>query len=112
MSAGRSLAYLDNILDVLACIEPCYDPPFATIGPHLMERLAGLTTVVAVLQDWDPVRAAFLRRIRASGVAVRAIIVHDGPTTADWHGASEDLGEVQAMTASEVEAAMAKAAPR
>jgi uncharacterized protein (DUF58 family) len=112
VSAGRSLAYLDNILDVLACLEPCYDPPFATIGPHLMERLAGLTTVVAVLQDWDPVRADFLRRVRASGVAVRAIIVHDGPTTSPWHGVSEELGEVQALTTAEVEAAMASGMPR
>ena len=33
VSAGRSLAYLENILDVLACLEPCPDPPFQTIGP-------------------------------------------------------------------------------
>jgi uncharacterized protein (DUF58 family) len=112
VSAGRSLAYLDNILDVLACIEPCYDPPFATIGPHLMDRLAGLTTVVAVLQDWDPVRAAFLRRLRASGVAVRGIIVHDGATSSPWEGAGEELGELQAMAPSEVEAALLQGAPR
>src|SRR5579859_4075395 len=34
VSAGRSLAYLENILDVLACLGPCHDPPFATIGPN------------------------------------------------------------------------------
>ncbi len=53
VSAGRSLAYLENILDVLACLEPCPQPPFQTIGPYLSEKLAQTTTVVAVLLDWD-----------------------------------------------------------
>jgi uncharacterized protein (DUF58 family) len=107
VSAGRSLAYLDNILDVLACVEPCYDPPFQTIGPHLFEKLQQLTTVVAILQDWDPVRQAFLSRVRASGVAVRAVIVRGRTTTSDFAPAAETLGEVEVMTPGEVEAAIA-----
>jgi uncharacterized protein (DUF58 family) len=106
VSAGRSLAYLENILDVLACLEPCYDPPFQTIGPPLFERLAQLTTVVAVLQDWDPVREAFLRRVRGSGAGVRAIVVHDGPTTSDWQKAGDELGDVLRMTPAEVDSAL------
>ena len=49
VSAGRSLAYLENILDVLACLEPCPEPPFRSIGPLLFEKLGQITTVVAVL---------------------------------------------------------------
>jgi uncharacterized protein (DUF58 family) len=110
VSAGRSLAYLDNILDVLACLEPCYEPPFATIGPALFDRLAQLTTVVAVLQDWDPVREAFLRRVRTSGAAVRALVVHEGATTMDWRTAGDELGEIQVMTPAQVESAIAAGA--
>jgi uncharacterized protein (DUF58 family) len=110
VSAGRSLAYLDNILDVLACLEPCYEPPFATIGPALFDRLAQLTTVVAVLQDWDPVREAFLRRVRTSGAAVRALVVHEGATTMDWRTAGDELGEIQVMTPAQVESAIATSA--
>jgi uncharacterized protein (DUF58 family) len=106
VSAGRSLAYLENILDVLACLEPCYEPPFATIGPPLFERLAQLTTVVAVLQDWDPVREAFLRRVRTSGAAVRGLIVREGATTMDWRAVGPDLGDVQAVSPAQVESAI------
>ena len=105
VSAGRSLAYLENILDVLACIEPCHAPPFETIGPALFDRLAQLTTVIAILQDWDPVREAFLRRVRASGVAVRVVLVHDSPTAADWQGAAEEL-DVLFMTPAQVDASI------
>ena len=39
VSTGRSLGYLDNVLDVLACLEPSPAPPFESIGPPLFERL-------------------------------------------------------------------------
>ncbi|HET7745808.1 MAG TPA: DUF58 domain-containing protein, partial [Vicinamibacteria bacterium] len=78
VSAGRSLAYLENILDVLSCLEPCPDAPFARIAPRLFERLAGISTVVAILQDWDDEREAFLRELRALGAGLRLIVVREG----------------------------------
>ena len=33
VSAGRSLAYLENVLDVLACLEPCHEPPSTPSAP-------------------------------------------------------------------------------
>src|SRR6185369_15472887 len=93
VSAGRSLAYLENILDVLACLEPCRDTPFSTIGPALFDKLAQITTVVAVLQDWDDHRERFLHQVKALGTSVRAILVRDGETTKPWHAAA-DLGEI------------------
>jgi uncharacterized protein (DUF58 family) len=106
VSAGRSLAYLENILDVLACLDPCPAPPFETIGPVLFDRLAQVSTVVAILQDWDPARREFLRKVRDSGSAVRAIVVHDGPTTEDWRSAAEEIGEISQMTPDDVERAL------
>lgn len=106
VSAGRSLAYLENILDVLACLDPCPEPPFATIGPALFEQIAQVSTVVAILQDWDPARREFLQRVKASGTAVRAIVVHDGPTTEDWRAAGEEIGEISQMSPADVERAL------
>jgi len=106
VSAGRSLAYLENILDVLACLDPCPDPPFETIGPALFDRLSQVSTVVAILQDWHPARREFLQRVRAAGTAVRAIVVHDGPTTEDWRAAAEEIGEIGQMSPDDVERAL------
>jgi uncharacterized protein (DUF58 family) len=102
VSAGRSLGYLENILDVLATLEPCDEPAFLSIGPTLFERLAQITTVVAVIQDWDPMREDFLRRVRAMGTAVRVIIVREGPTSLDWTAAA-DLGQISQMSPADVE---------
>lgn len=106
VSAGRSLAYFDNILDVLACLEPCDDPPFATVGPYLHEKLARLTSVVVVMLDWDDARERFLRGVKEQGTAVRAIIVRAGDTTKPWAAAAGDLGVFSQMTPEDVERAL------
>lgn len=109
VSAGRSLAYLENILDVLACLEPCADPPFATVGPSLHEKLARLTSVVVVMLDWDDARERFLRGIKDQGAAVRGIIVRAGETTKPWAPAVGDLGTFSHLTPQDVERALAAA---
>jgi uncharacterized protein (DUF58 family) len=103
VSAGRSLAYLENVLDVLACLGPCREPPFDEVGPHLHASLARLTTVVAVVLDWDDRRQAFLQGLRDHGVAVRTFLVREGATTRPWQGAARELGEISLLAPSEVE---------
>ena len=112
VSAGRSLAYLENILDVLACLEPCHDPPFSTIGPPLFEKLSQITTVVAVLQDWDASREAFLRHVHSMGTAVRVVIVRQGNTTLPWEAVASELGQIDRMTPSDVDRALAGSSAR
>ena len=106
VSTGRSLGYLDNILDVLSCLEPCADPPFATVGPPLFDKLARLTSVVVVMLDWDDARERFLRSVRDQGTAVRAIIVKSGETTKSWASAGADIGVFSQMTPQDVERAL------
>jgi uncharacterized protein (DUF58 family) len=107
VSTGRSLGYLDNVLDVLACLEPSPAPPFETVGPPLFEKLERLTTVVAVMLEWDEAREAFLRRVRAMGVAVRVLLVHEGETRKPWASVSADLGEIALFTPAQVAARLA-----
>jgi len=107
VSTGRSLGTLDNVLDVLACLEPSPAPPFETVGPALFERLERLTTVVAVMLEWDEAREAFLRRVRAMGVAVRVLLVHEGETRRPWSEVSSDLGEIVRSTPARIEERLA-----
>ncbi len=106
VSAGRSRAYLENILDVLACLEPCYEPPFEVVGPALFEKLSRITSLVAILQDWDSSREDFLRQVRASGVEVKVIVVKEGETSRPLLSVGEELGEISMMSAADVERAV------
>jgi len=113
LSTGRSLGYLDNVLDVLACLEPCHEPPFEVLAPRLAERLARLTTVIAVVLDWDERRETFLRQVRRMGVAVRTFVVHEGPTRRPFASLSDELGPMTGLTPADVETRLraAEAAP-
>jgi len=108
VSTGRSLGYLDNVLDVLACLEPSPAAPFESIGPALFGRLERLTTVVAVMLEWDEAREAFVRQVRALGVAVRVFLVHEGTTRRPWTGISPDLADLALVPPSEVQARLAR----
>lgn len=101
--AGRSLAYLENILDILACIEPCPANPFERLVPALQAELAQISTVVAVLLDWDEVRQSFVRSLEAQGVAVKVIVVRSSGLTDDPRGQLTAAGPITVLTADQVE---------
>lgn len=101
MQAGRSLAYLDNILDLLACIQPCNTCPFEILEPVLMENLAGITTVIAVFLNFDEKRRDFLQKIKDCGTAVKLIIIRDGNTTIPTEQYTEDFGNINILSSKE-----------
>jgi uncharacterized protein (DUF58 family) len=98
LQSGRSLAYLENVLDILACLEPCSEPPFEKITPILLENLATITTTIVVMLDWDAHRENMVRLIRDNGSAVKFILVRDGPSTADYASADALTGGVVHLT--------------
>ncbi len=102
--AGRSLAYLDNILDVLACIEECQTSPFQTLTSAIQEATAQISTAVFVLLDWDEEREQFVRAIRDCGVAVKVAVVRQGEPTLDPSGFRGEAGPVQVFTPAQIEA--------
>ena len=94
LSAGRSLAYLDQILDILARVECSDEGGWEQLGGSLDEYLSQVTTLVCLMLDWDEERRAFVKSLIESGAAVRVILVRDEPPTLhpeadeDWLGAS------------------------
>jgi len=83
LTAGRSLAYLDQILDILACVEETETEPFEVIEPELLEHLSRITTIVCVFLDWNETRRAFALRLLGHGTALKVIIVRDGEPSQD-----------------------------
>jgi uncharacterized protein (DUF58 family) len=89
LEAGRNLAHLDNVLDVLACLEPSFEEPFESVAPVLTEHLSTITTVVFIMLDWDEARERMARVVRDHGPAVKTILVRETKSTLD--PASADL---------------------
>lgn len=88
--AGRSLAYFQDVMDILACIEASKSAvPFESLEPVLLDHLENITTTVVVLLDWDPARERLLRTIRERGSEVKVVLVREGPPKEDVAGIEE-----------------------
>ena len=75
LTSGRSLAYLEQILDILACVESTPREPLETIAPRIHEYLTRLSTVICVFPAWDEPRRHFVEQLRDGGAGVKVIIV-------------------------------------
>jgi len=83
--AGRSLGYLENVMDILACVEACPEPPFQRIEPVLLDHMGNITTTVALLLAWDEERAGMLRALQDRGSELKILLVQPDPPALDEH---------------------------
>ena len=81
LQAGRSLAYLQNIMDLLACLEPTppNDESFLDMQSALFEEIEGISTAICVFTDWDLRRQRLVEELQNRGTSVRGFYIasHD-----------------------------------
>jgi uncharacterized protein (DUF58 family) len=103
LQAGRSLAHFENVMDILACVEPCLEPAFEKLEPVLLDCLENITTAVILLLDWDQRRERLVEAISSRGCAVKVILVSEQ----DQGEAAEAVlgrgGELVRLTRQEIE---------
>lgn len=78
--AGRGLASLDQILDILAALDSTKESPWAALSPALEANLEQLSSIVCLFLEWDEERRAFATGLLESGVAVKIVVLRDEPT--------------------------------
>lgn len=104
LQAGRSLAYLDQILDILAVMDVCREKPYSKTTPMLMDQVRSISTVVALLLDWDEDRKKFLLEMKDMGVQTRTYLVNNDPVfeSSKISDMEDSLGEVIILNSDEV----------
>jgi len=73
-TAGRGVGNVERMLEVLACVRPCRDRPFAALHRLVVERHAALSGAICVLLEWDAPRRALVTFLRAAGVP--SVVLH------------------------------------
>ena len=98
----RALAHLENVLEILACVDRCGDNPFETIAPAVADELQNISTAVCVFLDFDQTRRDFCRLIQEAGCSLKLFLVRDVPLS-DERGLAE-FPDVTRLTSAEARA--------
>ncbi len=81
LTTGRGLGTLDQVLELLACVDSGHEDLSTALETELRPYLGQLTAVVCVFLDWDFARSKLVDRLSREGVAVKVLVVRAGPTT-------------------------------
>ncbi len=78
---GRALAHLENLLELLSCLEGIKNINFKKLQVNLKPYLKNLSSMVILLKDWDKQRAQFCLQLKNLGISQRVIVIRDQPLT-------------------------------
>lgn len=77
LTLGRSLGFLEQALDLLACVDPVDALEPEAVQARVRPHLGRLSAVVLVVLRWDGRRQALQRWIQQQGVGCRVLLVTD-----------------------------------
>ncbi|MDP6524870.1 MAG: DUF58 domain-containing protein [Kiritimatiellia bacterium] len=76
--SGRSLAYFEDILDVLSCVEATANEPFDELASIIESEKMQMSSAIFVLLTWNKARENLIRELGDAGVSVKAVLLRDG----------------------------------
>ncbi|MCI5147453.1 MAG: DUF58 domain-containing protein, partial [Candidatus Electrothrix sp. AR3] len=77
-SSGRGLAHADRMMEILACVQPCHDKPFADLLPMLFNHASLLSGCICILLSWDDERKKAVKTLQSLGVPLKVVIISEG----------------------------------
>jgi uncharacterized protein (DUF58 family) len=82
-TTGRSLSSIDSMMEVLACVQPCLDKPFAVLQQLVTQHASQLSGAICILLAWDETRQAFVKALRSMGIPILVLVVAEGASAED-----------------------------
>ena len=74
-TTGRGVGHLEQLLEILASVQPCRDRPFDSLVELAMLHAGDLSGCLCVFIAWDEVRQKFVRQLRELGVPLMVLVV-------------------------------------
>jgi hypothetical protein len=76
-TAGRGLGKTENILEILACVNPCVNHTFTSLETMLTRHLADISGLICVLLSWDDKRMNLVKYIRSRNIPLLVFLISD-----------------------------------
>jgi uncharacterized protein (DUF58 family) len=77
VTTGRGLGRTDQLLEILACVQPCTDKTFQALHHLVLGRYASLSGCICVLLSWNEDRQRFVNRLSQHGVPTVVFVIVD-----------------------------------
>jgi uncharacterized protein (DUF58 family) len=74
-TAGRGLGTSDQMLEILAAVQPCAEKSFSELEHLVFNHIKSVSGCVCVFLAWDEVRKNFVKKLQALGVPVLTLVV-------------------------------------
>ena len=74
VSAGR-VGYLEEVLDVLAAVEPSREDPLDQLEPLLLDEIRTIQSVCLILTGWDERRAALVQTLEDWEIGLKVVLL-------------------------------------
>jgi uncharacterized protein (DUF58 family) len=74
-TAGRGLAHADQMIEILASVQPCPDQPFDTLEHLVLNHVGAVSGCICVLLAWDNARRKFVEKLKALGLPVLVLVI-------------------------------------
>ena len=74
-TAGRGLAHMEQMLEILASVRACRDQSFRALEHLVLNHVGSLSGCICVLVAWDDDRRNFIEKLRLLGVPILALVI-------------------------------------
>lgn len=74
-TAGRGLAHADQMLEILASVQPCPDGAFGTLEHLVLNHAGAVSGCICVLLAWDEARRRFVEKLKALGLPALVLVI-------------------------------------
>lgn len=78
-TSGRGLSQVENMLEILACVEPCHTPEFNALNELIIRHAVETSGIICVLLDWDEKRQGLIQNLTGMDIPVLVLLVTDRP---------------------------------
>jgi uncharacterized protein (DUF58 family) len=72
---GRGVGHLEQLLEILASVQPCCDREFRSLFQLVLRHAGELSGCLCVFVEWDEQRKEFVRHLREMGVPLMVFVV-------------------------------------
>ena len=74
-TVGRGVAHTEQMLEILASVEPCREKSFSVLEQLVMEHVTMVSGCICVFIAWDESRQSLVQQLRAIGIPLLVFVV-------------------------------------